>query len=223
MPYVSDAQRKAVWASRNERGEKAPTRMMKKATPITKKPKEKSLLNKAGHLALDVLGLAPLVGNIADGVNAAWYGAEGDAKNAALSAAAAIPGAGYAAFGAKMLGKAAKAAKPVANVDKVAKTGKFVNTSKRILKNPDFYTQNAKLLRDEESLPYFEIKENRSMGSKRIPQGSSGWKKANTTARSMGLSLKELVNRRNSAEKGSAEYSAAQNAINRVYGSKKRY
>ena len=61
------------------------------------------------------------------------------------------------------------------------------------------------------------------MGSTRIPQGSSGWKKANTTAKGMGLSLKELVNRRNSAEKGSAEYAAAQNAINAAYGVKKRY
>jgi hypothetical protein len=221
MPYVSDAQRKAVWASRNERGEKTPTRMMEKATPITKKPKEKSFLNKAGHLALDVLGLVPVVGNVADGINAAWYTAEGDLKNAGLSAAAAIPGAGYAAFGAKMLGKAAKASKPVVNV---GKSGKFINTSKKILKDPSFYTQNAKmLLRDEEDLPYFEMKESRSMGSKRIPQGSGGWKKANTTARSMGLSLTQLVNRRNSAEKGSAEYAAAQNAINRIYGSKKRY
>lgn len=34
MPYVSDAQRKAVWASRNERGEKSPS---KKKSPFKMK------------------------------------------------------------------------------------------------------------------------------------------------------------------------------------------
>ena len=34
MPYVSNAQRKAVWASRNERGEKSP---VKKSSPFKMK------------------------------------------------------------------------------------------------------------------------------------------------------------------------------------------
>lgn len=222
MPYANYEQQKAVWASRKERGE-TPSKMMENATPITKKTKEKSWLNKAGHLALDVAGLIPVVGNVFDAANAAWYGAEGDYANAALSSAAAIPGAGYAAFGAKMIGKGLKAAKPVVNVGKVSKTGKFINTSKKILKKPEFYTQNAKFFRSEESYPTLEGPKDTSMGSTRVPQGSSGWTKANTTAKGMGLSLKELINRRNSAEKGSAEYAAAQNAINAVYGVKKRY
>src|SRR5256885_8258065 len=53
------------------------------------------------HTGLDVVGLIPGVGEIADGANALIYLAEGDKVNAALSAAAMIPGAGMAATGAK--------------------------------------------------------------------------------------------------------------------------
>ncbi|MEU4446911.1 DNRLRE domain-containing protein [Actinosynnema sp. NPDC050801] len=62
-----------------------------------------------GHLALDVVGLVPVVGEVADLANAAWYAAEGDYLNAALSAASAIPFAGYAATGAKLAIKGADA------------------------------------------------------------------------------------------------------------------
>lgn len=60
-----------------------------------------------GHAALDVAGLVPVVGEVADLGNAAWYAAEGDYANAALSAAAAIPLAGYGASAIKA-GKYAK-------------------------------------------------------------------------------------------------------------------
>jgi hypothetical protein len=58
------------------------------------------------HIGLDVVGLIPGVGEIADGANALIYLAEGDKVNAALSAAAMIPGAGMAATGAKYAKKA---------------------------------------------------------------------------------------------------------------------
>lgn len=61
------------------------------------------------HLALDVAGLVPVVGEVADGANALIYLAEGDKINAALSAAAMVPGAGMAATGAKLGKKAAGA------------------------------------------------------------------------------------------------------------------
>jgi hypothetical protein len=61
----------------------------------------------AVHIGLDVVGLIPGVGEIADGANALIYLAEGDKVNAALSAAAMIPGAGMAATGAKYAKKAA--------------------------------------------------------------------------------------------------------------------
>jgi len=51
------------------------------------------------HTGLDVVGLIPGVGEIADGANALIYLAEGDKVNTALSAAAMIPGAGMAATG----------------------------------------------------------------------------------------------------------------------------
>ncbi len=54
-----------------------------------------------GHGALDVAGLVPVIGEPADAANGAWYAAEGDEANAALSFAAAVPGAGYAASAAK--------------------------------------------------------------------------------------------------------------------------
>jgi len=53
------------------------------------------------HTSLDVLGLIPLVGEVADAANALTYLAEGDHANAALSAAAMIPVAGWAATGGK--------------------------------------------------------------------------------------------------------------------------
>ncbi|SES02080.1 intein C-terminal splicing region [Lentzea xinjiangensis] len=58
-----------------------------------------------GHTILDVVGMIPVVGEIADGINAVWYLAEGDYVNAALSAAALVPFAGAAATGAKLIGK----------------------------------------------------------------------------------------------------------------------
>ena len=42
-----------------------------------------------------------MIGEPADAINGAWYAAEGDKVNAALSFAAVGPGAGWAATGAK--------------------------------------------------------------------------------------------------------------------------
>ena len=63
-----------------------------------------------GHVALDLAGLIPGVGEIADGANAAWYAAEGDWANAALSAAGMIPGLGAGVIAAKYAKKAGGAA-----------------------------------------------------------------------------------------------------------------
>jgi RHS repeat-associated protein len=68
-------------------------------------PKEKNFWSELGHTILDVVGMIPIVGEIADGINALWYLAEGDYVNAALSAAALVPFAGAAATGAKLIGK----------------------------------------------------------------------------------------------------------------------
>ncbi|WP_416406422.1 hypothetical protein RCH27_15970 [Paracidovorax citrulli] len=84
------------------------------APPIKPTEPEKSWWSRWGsdvvHTGLDVVGLIPGVGEIADGANALIYLAEGDKVNAAISAAAMIPGAGMAATGAKYGKKAAGAA-----------------------------------------------------------------------------------------------------------------
>ncbi len=66
--------------------------------------------DKLGHALLDVAGLIPGVGFVFDGINAAWYAAEGDWFNAASSFVSALPGVGDA-FGA--FSKAGKSCKLV--------------------------------------------------------------------------------------------------------------
>ncbi len=44
-----------------------------------------------GHFALDCAGMIPVVGEVADGINAVWYFAEGDIENGTLSSMAMIP------------------------------------------------------------------------------------------------------------------------------------
>nr|BFE77268.1 hypothetical protein GCM10020092_105690 [Actinoplanes digitatis] len=56
-----------------------------------------------GHLALDVVGLVPVFGEVADGINGCWYLAEGNYVDAGLSFASMIPVAGYGASAAKGL------------------------------------------------------------------------------------------------------------------------
>ena len=61
------------------------------------------------HGGLDVIGLIPVVGEVADGINAIYYLAEGDYVNAGISAASMIPIVGDAAKGGKYAVKAINA------------------------------------------------------------------------------------------------------------------
>lgn len=70
-----------------------------------------------GHLGLDVIGLVPVVGNAADAANAAWYAAEGEYLDAALSALALIPVIGQGVIFAKGAIKAAAKGKVFKSVD----------------------------------------------------------------------------------------------------------
>ncbi|WP_437317248.1 PAAR-like domain-containing protein [Sorangium sp. So ce385] len=73
---------------------------------------EKSWWEKASdwvHTGLDIVGFIPGLGEIADGLNAAIYLAEGDYLNAAISAAGMIPFGGAAATGGRLAAKAGKA------------------------------------------------------------------------------------------------------------------
>jgi hypothetical protein len=83
-----------------------------------------------GHTALDVVGMVPVVGTVANLANASWYAAQGDWTDAAWSAAAAIPIEGDVVDAAK-LGKdgvelaadAAKAERVIKDGEEVASTG----------------------------------------------------------------------------------------------------
>lgn len=91
---------------------------------VVKMPSLKEVLNTAldvVQVGLDLVGLIPGVGEIADGINAGIYLARGDYSNAALSAAAMIPFAGWAATGAKLGTKVLKATKATTKVAKKAK------------------------------------------------------------------------------------------------------
>ena len=103
----------------------------KKIDPEEKPIKDdKWTASDTGHLALDMLGMVPLVGEVADGVNASWYAKEGKYGDAALSGAAMIPGAGWAAGGTKIAKHMSKLKRVLGFGDKakdVSKTtkGKF--------------------------------------------------------------------------------------------------
>lgn len=75
------------------------------APPPKPTPKEESWWKRWGsealHTTLDVVGMIPAVGEVADGANALVYLAEGDKVSAALSAAAMLPVGGQAATAAK--------------------------------------------------------------------------------------------------------------------------
>ncbi|MFI6726491.1 DNRLRE domain-containing protein [Streptomyces atratus] len=66
-------------------------------------------LSDVGHAALDVAGMVPVIGEVADVANGVWYMAEGNYVDGAMSMAAAIPGAGNAVTAAKWAKKGAKA------------------------------------------------------------------------------------------------------------------
>ncbi|WP_447635658.1 RHS repeat-associated core domain-containing protein [Flavobacterium microcysteis] len=88
------------------------------------------------QLTLDVVGLIPVVGEIADGVNALIYLGRGDYTNAALSAGAMVPVAGMAGTGFKIYNKANNAldlAKVANKVPSVAEQAASI--SKQIGKN----------------------------------------------------------------------------------------
>ncbi|SDI48314.1 intein N-terminal splicing region/RHS repeat-associated core domain-containing protein [Actinokineospora alba] len=62
-------------------------------------------ISTVGHIALDVVGMIPVVGEVADGINGVWYLAEGNYTDAAMSFAGMIPGVGNAATAGKYAAK----------------------------------------------------------------------------------------------------------------------
>lgn len=84
----------------------------------------------AVQAALDVVGVIPLVGNVANVANAGISAARGDMKGAALNLAGAVPGVGNVAKAgslvAKVVDTASKVAKAVDKVEEVASRGQGV-------------------------------------------------------------------------------------------------
>ncbi|MCW3844989.1 polymorphic toxin-type HINT domain-containing protein, partial [Micromonospora yasonensis] len=86
-----------------------------------------------GHAALDVAGMVPVIGEVADVANGIWYAAEGNYVDAALSLASAIPLAGNAVAAAKL----AKTGKKIAD---------GIDTAKDIEKGVEAATDAKKAL-----------------------------------------------------------------------------
>ncbi|MFJ8582046.1 DNRLRE domain-containing protein [Micromonospora sp. NPDC093277] len=85
-----------------------------------------------GHAALDVAGMVPVIGEVADVANGIWYLAEGNYVDAAMSMASAIPLAGNAVAAAKL----AKTGKKIADgidtardIEKAAENAKSIEKS----------------------------------------------------------------------------------------------
>lgn len=84
-----------------------------------------------GHTALDIVGMVPVVGTVANLANAGWYAAQGDWTDAAWSAAAAIPVEGDAVDALKLGKDAVGLTKDAATAERVAKDGEdAVNLAK---------------------------------------------------------------------------------------------
>ena len=62
-----------------------------------------------GHTALDVFGVIPVIGEVADGINGIWYLVEGNETEAALSFVALVPILGASVAGSKLTLKFRKA------------------------------------------------------------------------------------------------------------------
>ncbi|WP_438347724.1 DNA/RNA non-specific endonuclease [Paenibacillus sp. FA6] len=103
--------------------------------------KKKSFWEKAldvTQVVLDVAGLIPGVGEVADLLNAGIYVARGDYTNAALSAAAAIPFIGWGAAGAKAVSRGISAVKTGQKALKA--TDRAVDTAKAVRKTSEMVT-----------------------------------------------------------------------------------
>jgi uncharacterized protein YukE len=115
----------------DRRGDEAASDVREAAAQATKPPfwqgdgltDNPSALSSTGHSAVDLGGLIPGLGEIADGGNALWYAAEGDPTNAGLSAAGMVPIVGMGATGSRALRNAAKGADDVKTIGKGWRVG----------------------------------------------------------------------------------------------------
>ena len=99
---------------------------------IINKIRSKTSISDIGHTALDIAGLVPVIGEPADLVNSAWYAAEGDPTNAALSAASAIPVLGAGPTAVRLIRRAAGAIPNPSSFRSIPKTPAAVPTTPNI-------------------------------------------------------------------------------------------
>ena len=78
----------------------------------------KQVFTESGHDILDVVGMVPLLGELADGINGVWYLAEGDEANAALSFIALAPLVGSSATGGRLILKIKNGTKTISKTVK---------------------------------------------------------------------------------------------------------
>ncbi|MEK3980645.1 T7SS effector LXG polymorphic toxin [Psychrobacillus sp. FSL K6-2836] len=96
------------------------------------KPKENKFLDSL-QFGLDIAGLIPVVGEIADGANGLIYTARGDALNATLSFSAMIPVVGMASTGGKL---AVKGSKAIGDAQDASKAADYVTDGAKGKGNP---------------------------------------------------------------------------------------
>jgi Hemolysin coregulated protein Hcp (TssD) len=117
-----------------------------KGTVVESKKKEPGLFSDILHGVLDVAGMVPVIGEVADGINALAYLAEGNTTDAALSAAAMIPIAGWGATGVKAIRKGSKIVDAVKAGEKVKDGVKALDTASDGVKAIDNVSEGTRAL-----------------------------------------------------------------------------
>ncbi len=84
---------------------------------------------KWGHQILDFIGMIPVVGDVANIPNAAWYGLQGDWADAGVSLAGSVPLLGDSALGARIVADGGKAVEALKGLRLVDLTGKETPTA----------------------------------------------------------------------------------------------
>ena len=128
------------------------------------------------HTTLDVAGMVPGLGEVADGINAVVYLAEGDYGNAAMSAAAMIPLAGNAVTAAKFAKKADAAITALKASDEVVAGVKAKGT----VKNADAIAEGRKFEAEQLDKTASEGK-NVTGRNRLVPENGKGNVKGNRT------------------------------------------
>lgn len=106
--------------------------------------------SRLGHGLLDIAGMVPLFGEVADGINGLWYLAEGNKLDAGLSFAGMIPVAGWFSVGGKWVRRALNA-EELATLGRMADNGDILRhlpngrlpTSLDELADPDNFRPTA--------------------------------------------------------------------------------